>query len=224
MRKLLLVMLFTSAGVLQAMAADVVDDAPAGFNWSGAYVGGLIGYGWGDSRFDDGVPSNSFDIDGFAGGLTVGYNYQFNPNWVVGVEGDVSLSGIKGSVGPGNLGQPNGGAWTCGSGPCTTEIPWYATARARLGYAIDNLLIYGTGGVAVGRIESQIENDPDWVTEKTKFGWAAGAGIEYAFTQNWTVKGEYLHVDLGWTDRNAASDFKADADFDAVRFGINYKF
>ncbi len=220
--------LIGTAGIANAADA-VIDDVvvvDSAYNWSGVYVGGVVGYGWGDSRFEDSFPepSNSFDIDGAFGGLTVGYNYQFVPNWVVGLEADVSFSGIKGSFGPGNLDTPSGTGWGCSSGPCTTEIDWYGTARARLGYAVNNFLLYGTGGLAVGRVESRIENTTDYVIEDTNVGWAAGAGVEYAFTQNWTAKLEYMHVDLGWTDRNVEQDFRSDAELDTVRFGINYKF
>jgi outer membrane immunogenic protein len=73
-------------------------------------------------------------------------------------------------------------------------------------------------------VESQIENEPTYVVKDTNVGWAAGGGVEYAFNANWTAKLEYMHVDLGWTSRNEAEDFKSNARFDAVRVGLNYKF
>lgn len=208
-----------------ALAADAVVDevvvVDSAYNWSGVYVGGLVGYGWGDTRYEDDsdVTTDPIDLDGASVGLTVGYNYQFHPNWVAGVEADVSWSGIDAS-------EPTtpDGNWGCGDA-CTTEVEWYGTVRARLGYAMDRFLVYGTGGLAVGRVKGELENSgPEWVTKDTNVGWAAGAGVEYAFTQNWTAKLEYMHVDLGWTDRSGINDFRTDADFDAVRVGINYKF
>ncbi|TPM16337.1 outer membrane protein [Mesorhizobium sp. B2-3-5] len=207
-----------------AFAADVVTELPvaASYNWSGAYLGAQAGYGWGDSKFHDSVDSNPFDIRGLVGGVTAGYNYQFQPSWVVGAEADVSYSAVKGSFGPGNIGQPDGSSWGCFPGACDTKVHWYGTARARVGYAIDNLLIYGTGGLAFGQVESQIENIPGWYVKHTNVGWAAGAGAEYALDAHWTTKIEYMHIDLGWTNHPEA--IKASAKFDAVRIGLNYKF
>ncbi|WP_395451103.1 outer membrane protein [Aminobacter sp. UC22_36] len=206
----------------QALAADVAasEIAPAGFVWSGGYVGLQAGYGWGDTRFDDDAyrPSQPMDIGGLTAGVTIGYNYQFHPNWVAGVEADFSWSGIDGRE------ADIGGSWGCDDA-CSTEIEWYGTARVRLGYAIDRLLVFGTGGLAVGRVHGELEGaGPVWDNEHTNVGWAAGAGVEYAFTQNWTAKLEYMHIDLGWTDRTGPAEFTTDADFDALRFGINYKF
>jgi outer membrane immunogenic protein len=227
-------MLFATAALValsaSAFAADAVNVEPvpaplpvaSTYNWSGAYVGAQAGYGWGDSKFHDSVDSNPFDIRGFIGGATVGYNYQFQPNWVVGAEADFSYSAIKGSFGPGNIGQPDGSGWGCSPGACATDIHWYGTARARVGYAVNNLLVYGTGGLAFGQVESQIENTSGWYVKHTNVGWAAGAGVEYALDTHWTTKLEYMHVDLGWTDEPEA--IKANAKFDAVRIGLNYKF
>jgi outer membrane immunogenic protein len=211
------------------LAADIPTKAPIYsapvaaplFNWTGFYVGVQGGYGWGDSRFNDGVSSNWFDIDGWFAGATIGYNFQLTPNWVAGVEADLS-SGISGSFGPGNLGQPNGAGWGCGSGPCVTDIKWFGTLRGRLGYAVNNWLLYGTGGFAWGKLKSEIENTTDFVVSDTNSGWTAGVGLEYAVSPVWTAKVEYLHVDLGWTKTQGF--FKSDTRFDLVRVGINYRF
>ncbi len=225
MRALLLATAFLFAAGGSAFAADAVAELPVAstYNWSGGYVGLTAGYGWGDSKFNDGGESNPFDIKGFIGGVTVGYNYQFNQNWVAGIEADLSYSGIKGSFGPGNLGEPGGGSWTCGSGACVTKVDWYSTVRGRIGYAFDNILVYGTGGLAVGHVKSGIDNSSSYQASRTNVGWTAGGGVEYAFNQNWTAKLEYLHVDLGWTGLSNGF-FKSDAKFDAVRIGLNYKF
>lgn len=225
MKSILLTATFLCAVSGAAFAADTVEVAPvsAGFIWTGGYVGLQAAYGWGDTRFDDGATSNWFDVDGFAGGLTAGYNVQFAGNWVAGIEADLSISGVDGAFGPGNLGQPDGSSWGCGSDACTTDVDWYATARARLGYAFDNLLVYGTGGLAIGRVKSQIVDDLAFYVSDTNIGWSAGAGVEYALNQNWSVKAEYLHVDLGWTE--LANDFfKSETKFDTVRLGVNYRF
>ena len=194
------------------------------FSWTGFYVGATAGYGWGESRFDDGATSNPFDLDGFVAGGTLGYNYQFHGTWVVGLEADISYSDISGSFGPGNLGQPNGAGWGCGSGPCVTDVNWFGTVRGRVGPTLGPVFFYATGGFAYGEFESAIQNTTTWRTGNTNVGWTAGGGIEYAFAPNWSAKVEYLHVDLGWSDRTPAQNFKSDAEFDIVRAGLNYQF
>jgi outer membrane immunogenic protein len=199
-------------------------DTPYGtYTWTGAYIGITAGYGWGDTRFDDGVPSNTFDMDGFVFGGTIGYNQQLQGGVVVGIEADISYSNISGSFGPGNLGQPNGLGWNCGTGACVTDVNWFGTLRGRLGFATDAALFYATGGLAFGDIDSAIRNDANWITGNTAVGWTVGGGIEYALRPGWSAKLEYLHVDLGWTDRNAAVGLKSDAVFDVVRIGLNYR-
>jgi outer membrane immunogenic protein len=203
-------------------------DAPWVPMWSGFYAGIQGGGAWGRSRFEDEVPppSNWFNIDGFNAGGTIGYNMQFRPNWVAGVEADISGSGISGSHPVGQLGKPNGAGFNCGSGPCTTDVDWFGTVRGRLGYASSNLLVYGTGGLAYGGVKSEIRNaGPDFHISDTNVGWTAGGGIEYAFAPRWSVKGEYLHVDLGWTSRAVPpATLRSDTEFDLVRGGLNYHF
>lgn len=214
----------TLALASQASAGGSIKDEPAYpvLSWSGLYVGATVGGGWGDSRSNDGLPSNTFDIDGAVVGGTVGYNLMASPNVLLGVEADVSWSGISGKFGPGNLGQPNGGGWGCGSGPCRTSIDWFGTLRARLGYVAGPWLLYGTGGLAFGGIKSGIDNSTTFQASDTNFGWTAGLGAEFAVSRGVTAKLEYLHVDLGYTDVHHGF-FKADAKFDVVRAGLNIK-
>ena len=216
------------AGANAASAADILDDRsglkdepvymPA-ITWTGFYIGATAGGGWGKTRFDDGAKSNSFDIDGFVGGITLGYNLRVRENLIAGIEADIS-SGVSGSFGPGNLGQPNGESWNCASGACETDVNWFGTVRGRIGYTFDNLLVYGTGGLAYGHVKSGIDNESSFQVSDTNVGWAAGGGIEYAFAPNWSAKAEFLHVDLGWTSQ--VNGFRSDAEFDVVRAGINY--
>src|SRR5262249_50393094 len=108
---------------------------------------------------------------------------------------------------------------------------WFGTTRGRLGYAADGILVYGTGGVAYGAIKStggangftQINDSP------VKIGWAAGGGVEVTLTRNWTLRGEYLHLDFsGSSDRLVAGavvgDLHQRITDDIVRFGVNYMF
>jgi outer membrane immunogenic protein len=217
------------------------------FSWTGFYLGGNIGYGWTDfdQRFPgcDCEPSTDFRVqaidegdlllspsgDGFIGGGQIGYNYQFYNNWVIGVEADFQWTDIDGSTN--QLGE-------FGEFSYKSELEWYGTIRARLGYAWDHLLVYATGGAAYGktRLTEQYVDDFDsmydykYSQSETKWGWAVGAGFEYAFTDNWTFKVEYMYVDLGEaTDSNFYDgDFDIDPSVDVkiqtVKLGVNYKF
>lgn len=201
------------------------------FTWSGFYIGGHVGWGWGDFDFRDpfvklnepilifpglfvGVPlERSFSDSSFLGGLQAGVNGQFGPV-VVGVEADISWMSLGGEFrsSTSNL----GGALTTSEG-VSAKLDWLATFRGRLGWAFDRVLFYGTGGVAVGRIDGagdlNISCDPCSIPgippvpqtlsiaasdRQTHVGWTAGAGIEGAFWSNWSVKLEYLYTDLGW--------------------------
>jgi outer membrane immunogenic protein len=203
------------------------------YSWTGAYIGVTAGYGWGDSRYDDGMPpdrylTNPFDVDGAVVGGTLGYNLQLRPGIVAGIETDLSYANISGSFGPGWLGMPNGMIWNCTT-VCSSEVNWFGTLRGRFGFTSDNLMVYATGGLAFGGVRSSIHL-PNWKTSDTNFGWTAGAGVEYVLRSGWTVKLEYLHVDLGWTDghifEEAPGDvrrFRSDTEFDVVRVGLNYR-
>jgi len=212
--------------VSPAIAADNMagGQSSSAHDWSGFYVGAVGGYGWGGSSLQEGpTASNPLDIDGLTFGATAGYSFQFHPNWIAGVEADMTYSAIDGTFGPGNLGAVNGGVWNCQPNACAADIDWYGTLRGRLGYAMDNLLVFGTGGLAFGHVEGGITGLAGFWMSDVNTGWTAGAGAEYAFAENWSAKLEYLYVDLGWTGYNG-SDFRLDADFHTVRFGLNYSF
>jgi outer membrane immunogenic protein len=231
MRKIALVIAALAVSGTAGHAADLAVQAPVytkapvimPFNWTGFYIGGQGGFAWGQSElYDPSFGSTGlFNTHGGFGGGTVGYNWQIT-NWVLGLEGDFSGSNIKGSTDGLN------GTYGCGIVPeCVSEVKWFGTARARLGYAYDTWLFYGTGGAAFGRVHTFIANPvvPGFDGTKDRIGWTAGAGIEHAFTPHWSAKLEYLHVDLG-------NDFQWDSviagltrsRFDLIRGGINYRF
>ena len=202
-------------------------------------------------------PPVSFKIAGALVGVQAGYNWQFNQRWLVGVETDFNFSDIKGG------GLSNSGASNRPFRSIADEqLKWFGTVRARLGLlATPSILIYGTGGFAYGRIEQNahfqlarstfpfsagVGNDgvtcpPGFVdcyvgsSSRTAAGWTAGGGLEYAIGKNWTVKAEYLYVNLGsnvfsqraiafsGTQSTLATGF-SDTTFHTVRAGINYKF
>jgi len=230
-------------GVVGAQAADLTYEpapvvvAPEVFNWTGFYIGvhGGIGGGNVDSQFryyEAEVPGDGFNFSdnafGAFGGVQAGYNWQFNTNWVVGVETDFAASGINAkhdqydTVFDENL-------------SLETKIDWFGTIRGRLGYAWDNVLFYGTGGAAYGKVKvSGSYNDGDFGSSfsdsDTNWGWTAGAGVEYGITKNITLKAEYLYVDLGSVSADAAEvfdgggEFKSDVAFHTLKAGLNYKF
>jgi len=191
-------------------AAPVAEPAPVAtaFDWTGAYVGANVGYGWGEYDVRTSTGKSSKDASGFTGGLYAGYNYTVVPNVVVGAEIDAQL-------GPSESFNVNG------TGVKTSTL-YYGTARGRVGYAFDSFLVYGTAGLAYGAGEAKFNGGSD---DNLHVGWTAGAGIEAALTQNITARAEYLYVDTSEeTYRVNGQSAKADLDGSLVRFGLGYKF
>jgi len=177
------------------------------FSWTGFYIGANAGYGFGKSDWSGFGASPS--PKGFVGGGQIGYNYQIG-SFVFGLEGDYDYSAMKGDA-------------ACPGGTCTTKNTWLATGRGRIGYAFDRFLPYFTGGVAFGSIKAEHTLLGNASSNRT--GYALGGGLEYAFLGAWSVRAEYLYVDLGSFDAGPAPlvnniGFKANV----VRAGINYRF
>lgn len=190
------------------------------FDWSGFYVGVHGGYAWGDYRlFSASGGGPTVDVDGFVGGGTIGWNWQHS-NWVFGIEADIS----NGPDGTDN--SSFSPFWGCNTGRCNVDIDYFGTVRARLGIAVNQWMGYVTGGYAYGHAEGGIRNSVQQGSGSVD-GWAAGVGIEYAFAPNWSMKLEYLHVDLGDLEFGTGvgtERFLGDGDFDVVRVGLNYRF
>jgi outer membrane immunogenic protein len=143
---------------------------PPSFTWSGPYLGVTGGYGLGGSTIEH---------DGWIGGAYVGANYQPSSNLVVGLEGDFTLTGKEGT-----------------GGTTTVSNPWNATMRGRLGFAMDRFMVYGTGGVAAGKVDVADTVGPTSETA-TLWGWTAGGGLEAALTDHVIGRVEYRHTNLG---------------------------
>jgi outer membrane immunogenic protein len=168
--------------------------APSYANWSGFYVGLNAGYGFGTTNVD-------LDPSGFIAGGTLGYNLQTGL-WVWGIEGDFDYSAMKDDA----LGAE-------------AKIPWFATARGRIGYAgWGSLMPYITGGAAFASIKV---DDGVTTDSKTRVGWTVGAGLEYAMWSSWSVKLEYLYADLGKASFNGVD---VNYHTNIVRAGLNYRF
>ena len=150
------------------------------------------------------------------GGLHAGYNHQIG-TFVLGVEGDIEYSGLKG----GYRNPING---------IDSKIGWQGSLRARAGFAVDRALIYATGGLALADIKHTYINPP--VAEgfsKTRVGWTLGAGVEYSFTQNITGRVEYRYTDFGKTRYNSlvafpGASYRQHSTNHTVRVGLSYLF
>jgi outer membrane immunogenic protein len=211
----------------------------------GSLAGGAYGPGFAGT-----VSQGALDRDnsGFVGGGQVGYNYQIG-QWVIGIEADLQYADLNNSregdrvlltPAAGNPGIPGFvGARNANFG----GIDWFGTVRGRLGYAMDRFMVYGTGGFAFGGADNNVNSDgfDNWRNhnDSTRTGYAAGGGIEYAFTPNLTGKIEGLYVNL---ERNRDNGFigvdaigtpiyttatgrrNNDSEFGVVRAGLNYKF
>lgn len=253
--------LFWMAAVSPSGAADIPAApmkapimVPAKQSWYGFYIGGNAGYAWGNNSVEfgpdafygpfllaAGIPTTlAGQPKGFLGGITYGSNYQFN-SFVIGIDSDFDFSNIKAS-------QTFAGTVLAVPFTATAshEIKWFSTTRARAGFLLtDNWLLYGTGGIATARIDASANNVlnvaglcavtpggcPLGSVSQTKWGWAAGAGIEYA-TGPWQFRLEYLHYDLG-TVNFAMRDAVAPLNVinasvrergDMVRGAITYRF
>jgi outer membrane immunogenic protein len=231
------------AADMPVKALPYVTPAAAPGNWSGIYAGLNAGYGVANDRSTfasfvnsvigfDNLESYKISPAGFLGGVQLGYNWQAGI-WVWGLETDFQGTDQRDSVCV--LTCDISGAF---SGTVSQRLPWFGTARARVGVAVDRSLLYLTGGLAYGQVQTNIVevDGPGLVTSisqnKTKTGWAIGGGIESALIGNWTAKVEYLYVDLGsqsfsFVDAAGAPGaitVTADAKDHIIRAGLNYHF
>lgn len=246
-----------------ANAADMAP-APSVYDWTGAYIGLNAGAAWGNSEVDgrvgcvdevdgdlcgelenilEGAGYDFGDLGGgvddsavFTGGMMIGYNWQMD-SLVLGVEADVNYAGF----GESNTRDLSGLASELYNEPISAshraefDADWWGTLRARVGFAHDNLLFYGTGGLAWGHIEASSRIDACWdlcdeageelryggSVSDTNFGWTLGAGMEAGF-DSWTLGLEYLYVDLGSANWNYNGDLGAIEDSIDVDVGFDF--
>jgi opacity protein-like surface antigen len=221
-RKLLLASAAALALTAPALAADLPQPLPPPpvFTWTGIYLGGQIGYGWGDNTGNVAfatpggiVGTNALggDAKGVIGGGHVGYNLQIN-QWVIGLEGAVDGTTLSRNVliaAPDNTGaiDPNTGLpFPGGTVTGTVRSGIQGSIRGRVGIAWDRLLIYGTGGVAFGGFTTELQLSgtdaagPFFASgsrSSTRVGWTAGGGVEYAINAHWSVRADYRYSDFG---------------------------
>jgi outer membrane immunogenic protein len=194
--------LIAAGWTVSARAADLayapytVNQPLNAYSWAGPYLGSNLGYAWGSIDHNLAKPS------GFEGGFEAGYNWQSGP-WVFGVEGDIQATGAADTF----------AAWKFSN-------PWFGTVRGRVGYAFNNVLFYGTGGLAFGELHGETFG----LTEShTTAGWTAGVGAEVGLAPNWSAKIEYLYVDLA-DSTFAITGMPNGYRFGLVRAGVNYHF
>lgn len=244
---------FAAAVVLTAVPALAADLPPAApppapayvpvvapvYNWSGFYIGANVG-----AAFDSQAAPNNFiatgpfagtptgavshNSTGIAAGGQIGINFQNGP-WVFGVEGDADWLSNKATA---------NGRTAVGTDQHVFTLDMLSTVRGRVGYAFDRALFYGTGGFAMGdysTTRTQVTGTFMGATAGTaetfstlRLGWTAGGGIEYALGGNWTVRAEYLFVDLEkltYTFPLANITQATPSEFvHVVRAGVNFKF
>src|SRR5262245_21975906 len=190
-------------------------------NWSGFYIGGHAGAGWSEG-------SDS----AFIGGGQIGYNWQFAPNWLIGIEGDISATGFSDSA----SGVLVGIAPTT-VGTISADLNWLASVRGRLGYTWDRFMLYFTGGGAWADFDgtataTNINGTLGANFGGTLSGWVIGGGGEWMFAPNWTLGVEYLHYEFDNINGTVnipgtAVSFSGSGDLgsvDVVRARLNYKF
>ena len=206
MRRLLFVAMASMIAGSRAWAADLPVPAPAYYpavpavyDWGGGYIGINGGYAfgqseWGSDPFNASHLSSTgnFNVNGGLVGGTIGVIGQWGA-WVFGVEGDFDWQNISGTSAS-TFCTSLIISTTAAGLSCKTESNWLGTIRARFGYAWDRVLFYGTAGGAGANLQTALNGLP--VQNRAEFGWTAGAGLEWAFADNWTVKFEYLFVDL----------------------------
>ncbi|WP_454851028.1 outer membrane protein [Rhizobium binxianense] len=220
--------LFTVGLMGASHAADlsVVNPAPEpvvepAFSWTGFYLGVNAGGGFaGDDEVGLSAGETfigkfgSLEASGFFGGAQLGYNYQLDSNWVIGLETDFQGGKIHDSVTENGLHS-------------SSKVNWYGTLRPRVGYSFDHTLLYGTGGLAYGHVDykSSVDGVDLIDQDKTRVGWVLGAGLEHAFTDHLTAKLEYQYVNFeDFHARGGDFSSKVTPDFHSVRVGLNYKF
>lgn len=171
--------------------------APIGaYSWTGPYLGVNLGYQWGYTSNNPTRPS------GMAGGIQAGYNWQ-SGQFVFGGETDLSFSAAEDVFAP----------WKFSN-------PWFGTLRGRAGFALNNILFYGTAGFAYGGVRGQ---NATLSESKTHIGWTAGVGMEVGLTPNWSARVEYLYIDLA--DRGYATTGTSNGlESSLLRLGVNYRF
>lgn len=193
------------------------------YDWSGFYAGVFAGGAHGlwsvDFYRNNNHGHSEQGADGAAFGLYGGFNHQFANRFVIGAEVDIGHSSAT---------QSND---IFDNDTSYTKYGMFGSARARLGYAFDRLLVFGAVGVSVANISNDIQKGRNageqivW-DDQIKAGLSVGAGAEYAFTNNWVGRAEYVYNNYGTVTQYNADGNRADMknELHLVRVGASYRF
>jgi outer membrane immunogenic protein len=246
-----------------AVAADLAVKAPvykapppvvAVYNWTGFYVGGNVGGVWASDDITwvsnkavfgvafgtvlDAAGTGRINASGVTAGGQVGFNYQVNDVLVWGAEADLNYTGLSDSR---NVPVPPPGVPGTFVNS-TLESKWLATIRGRVGFLpVQSLLLYVTGGVAFAGVKTSdfaffaADGSNNFAAnDTTRIGWTAGGGAEWAWSPSWSLKGEYLYVDLGNVSYTSLNNLPVNAGAtinhnhriveSIARIGVNYHF
>jgi outer membrane immunogenic protein len=225
---------------------------PPLFTWTGIYVGVQVGGAWGSggNHFTAFVPATGTLVDtsfggnpsGVIGGGHIGFNYQI-PGWSLFSSSGIVI-GLEGTVDGTSLSKTTvvtfPAAFRADTLTAQSNADIQGSIRGRLGVAWDRVLIYATGGVAFAGVNLDLSLSgvdaagvPFFATgsrSSTRTGWTVGGGIEYAFTNNWSIRAEYRYTDFGTINRNAVFPgggfFNGHLRFaeNQVQAGLSYKF
>ncbi|MGA8171350.1 MAG: porin family protein [Methylocystis sp.] len=252
--------------------APVYVPPPPSFSWTGLYGGVNIGYGFGNGDQEiggigymtpAGIPGirpisafpggsalgGSSNLNGVLGGGQIGYNWQFSPWLVLGVETDIQASDVHDTVNS-SAAVLDAFGTHLQSASSTKSVDWFGTVRGRIGVTpfAPNLMVYGTGGFAYGGVNHGVAFADNFgggfaglssvataQYDSTATGWTAGGGIEWApmAFPAFSVKVEYLYVDLGNTSISGVSNsgnplfgasYSSPTRFHTIRAGLNWHF
>lgn len=222
--------------------------------FGGFYVGANVGGVWSDNTVSATVEpgagplpipladavaisrasSDKSNKGGFTGGVQGGYNYVVG-SWLFGLEADWEALDVKSTSSKSAASLVRTNPQVVYNINQRVSTDWMVTLRPRVGYIYDNWLFYGTGGFAWSQLKYRAEvsdnlgNRASTDTSTTKTGWAAGVGAAYAFTQQWSFRGEWLYSDFGHVGSATTNSFATVKPDNSVksnlfRVGVDYRF
>jgi outer membrane immunogenic protein len=245
MKRIIRIGLAGAAAIAVPLAAQAADLAkpvykgappPAYFSWTGCYLGTHSGLAAGHTTWHDALPIGTIDatmtgqtantdMSGAIYGGQIGCDYQFNGNWVIGIDGSLSGSTLTGT----NMDQFNS-TWTL-----RTKTDWFGAITGRVGVAVDRVLLYTRVGVAFANNKFEIENTAilDGTPSTTRTGWMIGSGIELSFAPSWSVFVEADYYSFGSSNVSFVGDrvnptppftVQTKLTIETLKFGVNYRF
>src|SRR5258708_18464857 len=194
------------------------------YNWTGFYIGGHLGGAFSSNNNFNGLTTGNNNNGRFLGGLQVGADYQFAPNWVLGIEGQWSW-----------LGSNNNGVAFSGAGTgyvFNSNQRGLGSVTGRVGYTWGPALLYVKGGYAYSDYSDSLTFNlvpqPFALNSSHHDGYTVGAGLEYMFAQNWSAKVEYQYYNFGRSRFVTPAALVPFGDFrndeHTIKAGINYRF